>query len=215
ASKTGFSTKVVSYKVVLPASRAGEPLNGVREQLNWMLAKYVPQLDSIVLSYSNIRFLEESGTMLNESPFVIFPIMVQLLTWMPQPGMVITGTINMQSSDHIGVLLYNTFNASIPAERIPRGTYKWVSSAERNAIADTLSTADDADALEESEEAEHKEQTGDENANEGEFQAETSLGEWVLRDTEEALVSVNGGMITFTIVDVIKMNDLISVVGSL
>lgn len=35
------------------------------------------------------------------------------------------GTINLQSRDHIGVLLHGTFNASIPSDLIPKDRYRW------------------------------------------------------------------------------------------
>ncbi|KAG5459343.1 MAG: hypothetical protein BJ554DRAFT_264 [Olpidium bornovanus] len=40
------------------------------------------------------------------------------------------GKVTIQSPSHIGLLLYGTFNASIPAEEIPEDEYEWAAEAE-------------------------------------------------------------------------------------
>ena len=35
------------------------------------------------------------------------------------------GTVNKQSSDHIGLLAFGIFNAAISSERIPRDRFSW------------------------------------------------------------------------------------------
>jgi len=46
----------------------------------------------------------------------------------------IVGTINLQSPDHIGLLLYGTFNASIPSEFIPKDKYTFNPNKNYNRI---------------------------------------------------------------------------------
>ena len=42
------------------------------------------------------------------------------------------GQINLQSEDHIGLLIYGTFNASIPKAHIPSESYEWRATEEAN-----------------------------------------------------------------------------------
>jgi DNA-directed RNA polymerase I subunit RPA43 len=43
----------------------------------------------------------------------------------PPPSSCLAGVINLQSRDHIGLLLHGTFNASIPSDLIPKDRYRW------------------------------------------------------------------------------------------
>lgn len=55
---------------------------------------------------------------------------------------VIDGTINLQSPDHIGLLLYGTFNASIPSEFIPKDKYVFNRNKSYNGSDSTNSDPD-------------------------------------------------------------------------
>lgn len=44
--------------------------------------------------------------------------------------MIVEGTVSLQSSDHLGLLVFNTFNVSIPASNIPKNKYKWKRNSE-------------------------------------------------------------------------------------
>lgn len=76
-------------------------------------ARYDPIVKGITLNYSNIRYLEDSGQLINESPYCLLRIRVDLTIFAPQVGSWMIGTVNKISSDHIGIIVYNLFNASI------------------------------------------------------------------------------------------------------
>ncbi|KNE65332.1 hypothetical protein AMAG_10974 [Allomyces macrogynus ATCC 38327] len=52
-----------------------------------------------------------------------FHISAELLAFAPTAGARLTGVINKQSPSHIGLLVYNLFNASIPAAQLPDGAF--------------------------------------------------------------------------------------------
>ncbi|KAF9924718.1 hypothetical protein FBU30_005357 [Linnemannia zychae] len=107
----------------LPPIFVTKPIEGIHEQLNGFLMRYMPQVDGVVLAHSDLRLLQTSGKIMYDSPYCHFWISVKLLVWRPIKGSILSGTINLQSPDHIGLLLYGTFNASIPSEFIPKDKY--------------------------------------------------------------------------------------------
>lgn len=52
------------------------------------------------------------------------------------------GTINLQSPDHIGLLLYGTFNASIPSEFIPKNEYEFNPNSSYSRVKQNLTDDD-------------------------------------------------------------------------
>ncbi|CDH51781.1 hypothetical protein RO3G_05052 [Lichtheimia corymbifera JMRC:FSU:9682] len=201
-SYSAFSEIVGKLYVHLAPMWAGNVMEGVTEQLNAFLMKYVPQLDGIVLAHSDTELITEKGQIRNDSPFCHFFIRVKFLVWKPKKGTKLVGRINLQSQDHIGLLIFGTFNASIPKARIPSDTYEWRSSVDS------------------SEEPVTKDQDEDDNEDENEDiqqdaeQQRSQYGEWINKSTG---VPVGGddGIVEFNVVDIIEANDILTVGGSL
>ncbi|KAF9912907.1 hypothetical protein EC991_007519 [Linnemannia zychae] len=131
----------------LPPCFTSKPIEGIQEQLNGFLMRYMPQVDGVVLAHSDLKLLQTSGRIMYDSPYSHFWISVKLLVWRPVKGSTLSGTINLQSPDHIGLLLYGTFNASIPSEFIPKDKYvfnpnKSANNDESNSMATSLMTGE-------------------------------------------------------------------------
>ncbi len=110
-------------------------MNGIVNYFDSLLLKYDPIIKGITLNYSNIRYLEDSGQIINESPYCLLKIKVDLTVFAPQMDSMLIGTVNMISPDHIGIIVYNLFNASIASKDLKgKWTQKydaWIS--EKNA----------------------------------------------------------------------------------
>ncbi|KAI9592659.1 hypothetical protein BDF19DRAFT_450537 [Syncephalis fuscata] len=124
-TNTEFKRITVRINVTLPPCYVANPLVGVQEQLNRFVLRYMSEVDGVVLAYGPIQFLQRNARIMYDSPFSHFFISTTLLVWRPSIGMILAGTINLQSRDHIGVLLHGTFNASIPSDLIPKDRYRW------------------------------------------------------------------------------------------
>ncbi|CCH45295.1 DNA-directed RNA polymerase I subunit RPA43 [Wickerhamomyces ciferrii] len=117
------------------------PLEGLKSQhLDNMIMKHFAPANGVVIGYDNLKLSDEhsynAGGNNNEdddeeetqfitaklnahSPFAFFWINVDLLVWRPSIGDVVEGLIYMQSPSHIGLLINDTFNASIKKNFIP------------------------------------------------------------------------------------------------
>ncbi|KAG1445821.1 hypothetical protein G6F56_009779 [Rhizopus delemar] len=201
SSTSSFSQVVARLYIHLAPMWAGKAMEGVNEQLNAFLMKHVPEVDGIVLAHSDVKFASDKGKIMYDSPFAHFFISVKFLVWKPKKGSKLVGRINLQSEDHIGLLIYGTFNASIPKSRIPSTTYEWKVSEE--------------DMVAESEEAEEEEEENKEvEENNSEIRKRTQYGEWINKDNG-ASIGGEDGTLEFNVVDIIEANDILTVTGSL
>lgn len=94
---------------------------GIDEKLNRMLLKYSKEFQGVVVSYSNIRDLDRLAEIYFDSPLLHFKVTVDFLVFAPKIGDLITGCVNKQSSDHLGLLVCGFFNAVV-CEMVG---YKW------------------------------------------------------------------------------------------
>lgn len=111
-----------------------QPLEGIKSQhLDPMLMKNFAKANGVVVGYDNARLssehFTESGDVIAKvnahSPFAFLWVSVDFLVWKPQVGDSLEGLIYMQSPSHIGLLINDTFNASIKKNNIPE-TWQFV-----------------------------------------------------------------------------------------
>lgn len=127
-----FQKITTSLYVSLAPCHLANPINGIKEQhLDPLVMTYFHKAQGVVLSYSNIKLSEDNITTDSQenpisiarvegsSPFTFLWITVDFLIWRPQIGDVLEGYIYMQTASHIGLLLHDTFNASIKKYNIP------------------------------------------------------------------------------------------------
>lgn len=94
-------------------------------------------VDGVVISYSNIRFLQKMGRIMYDCPFLHIDITAQFISFSPKVGsslgftatvtlisQCIVGVVNKQSPDHVGLLIYDIFNGSIPSHHLT-AKYEW------------------------------------------------------------------------------------------
>ncbi|KAJ2613474.1 hypothetical protein H4S08_002176 [Coemansia sp. RSA 1365] len=221
---SSFSECTAKLTVTLAPVHSSDHWAGIYETLNSMLLHFVPQVRGVVLSYTKVKMLSNAALLFNDSPFGQLEISAQLLLWRPLSGMALQGAINVQSPDHIGLLLWDTFNASIPASLIPKDKYEWrpfsdeevAARALRNGTITNNAADDQKDNDDDAESATtSKAQSGDGSVFNaaGAPDARFGSGEWVLKGTSQSVGS--NGSLSFVVVDVIRADDVLSVTGAL
>ncbi|KAF9586157.1 hypothetical protein BGW38_009154 [Lunasporangiospora selenospora] len=199
STASAFSENTVKLYIHLPPCFAAKPIEGIQEQLNGFLMRYVPQVDGVVLAHSDLELLQSSGRVMYDSPYSHFWISVKLLVWKPIKGSVLYGTINLQSPDHIGLLLYGTFNASIPSRLIPKDKYEFSNDLSKPRAKKAKAN----DTIKEDDSQEEDESSMDSFLN----------GEWVVKGTGESIG--DEGVIGFEVAELVRTNDMLTVTGSL
>jgi len=119
--------KTVTTRLYLPLS----PLYSLHpwlslesDHLDPLILTYYPPLRGIILSYRNIRFNQGGARIQADSPFAFTWVTVDFLLWCPHKGDFLEGWVNLQSESHVGLLVLNTFNVSVPRGKIP-GPWRW------------------------------------------------------------------------------------------
>lgn len=114
-----FALVATSLVVSIPPVFASRPRDGVEELLDSMLMRYIPALRGVVLSHSNLTFLESNAQIKADCPFAVCRVAFNAMVWSPRIGMKLAGKINLCSPDHVSLLIHRTFNTSIPRHHIP------------------------------------------------------------------------------------------------
>lgn len=199
-----FSTKLY---VSLAPSNISNPINGIKAQhLDPLVMSYFPKAKGVVLAYYNIKLSPENESVDQDnkriklakispsSPFTFLWITVDLLVWRPQIGDILEGYCYMQTASHIGLLVHDTFNASIKKYNIPN-SWNFVPSQLDEFEYDNENTTTDG---------------GDNTNNNSGSRDFKSLGHW----EDENSLKIEG-KITFTIKNIYITNNLISIDGTL
>lgn len=113
------------------------PVEGIKSQhLDPLIMSYFASAGGVVLAHYNLRLYGQQphskdvkspaktqepviAKIMYDSPFAFLWISVDLLVWKPVAGDVVEGWINLQSPSHIGLLIHDTFNATIKRDVIP------------------------------------------------------------------------------------------------
>lgn len=202
----GVSNCIIRVPIELYVSLAPmylqTPLQGIMKQhLNPMVMKYNNKVSGVVMGYENLTILDSNPNDEDEkveklvkvtpdTPFSFTWCKVDLFVWQPQVGDVLEGNIFIQSASHIGLLIHDSFNASIKKNNIP---YDWTF------IQD-----------------EQEEDVNEDSRDEGEAGSKPkgrrtgSLGHWVDADGQQI-----DGKLKFTVRNIYTTGRVVSVDGTL
>jgi DNA-directed RNA polymerase I subunit RPA43 len=92
--------------------------------------RYTTALGGVPTHIISAALEERSGAIVGDAPGVNCSAKANYMVFAPQPGQLLIGEVNAVSSDHIGMLIYNNWNASIPRAHIP-AQYEYDHEVER------------------------------------------------------------------------------------
>lgn len=78
-----------------------------------MLLFYLCRHNGVPVAYGNICWLDSVGRIHADNPLIHFSVALDFIVFRPKIGSYVSGTVNKVSTDHLGVLIHNLFNASI------------------------------------------------------------------------------------------------------
>ena len=97
-----FQVATTSLVLSVPPIFAGNPKGGVEEILDSMVmrylhskpssklfsnsVRYVPALQGVVLSHSNLKILNNTATIRGDSPFLVCTVVFDATVWSPRVG---------------------------------------------------------------------------------------------------------------------------------
>ncbi|KAJ3796192.1 hypothetical protein GGU11DRAFT_789349 [Lentinula aff. detonsa] len=192
--ETAFQVVQSSLVISVSPVFSSNPRAGIEELLDSMIMRYIPALDGVVLSHSNLTFKEDTAVIQADCPFLVCKILFDATVWRPLVGMKLVGKISICSPDHISLLIHKTFNVSIPRHHIPTEEWEFEYGAAENdpefgAGAEEVGTE------------------MDEGVGEG-------SGRWVHRVTASS-IGGEDGYLELTVIGLTVANEMLSLIGSL
>ncbi|KAF8647147.1 hypothetical protein AX16_006978 [Volvariella volvacea WC 439] len=208
---TAFQVIKATMVVSVPPRFAANPRAGVEEMLDGMVMRYIPGLRGVVLSHSSLVFLDKAATIKADCPYLVCNIGFDALVWSPAVGTKLIGKVNICSPDHVGLLVHQTFNVSIPRHHIPTDSWEFEYGAAENDPEFGPAAAEQGEGDEgEKKEGESEEAKGEKDSQEH----ASSAGRWVHRLTADPLGGQKG-YVEFTVIGFTVANEMISLIGSI
>eukprot|EP00794_Sanderia_malayensis_P016694 gene16694-18388_t len=116
--------EVVSEKEVRLSPRyIGRINDGIRETLDMDVLNYSDELNGVIFAYNQVKCLEMSACIYDETPFMYFKVTVKYIVFKPKIGKKIKGVVNKIGHGHIGCLVHDCFNAWIQKPNISSKNY--------------------------------------------------------------------------------------------
>ncbi|KNC75501.1 hypothetical protein SARC_11976, partial [Sphaeroforma arctica JP610] len=98
--------------------------------------RYNDVLGGVLLCYDTLRAQQTSARTISDSPFGHFDVDASLLLFAPIIGSEMVGIVHKVSEDHVGILVFGSFNVSIPKNFIhsdlmyDKDEFKWYDPAD-------------------------------------------------------------------------------------
>jgi len=196
-----FKVFQATLALSIPPVFANNLKAGAEEMLDSMVMRHISALQGVVLSHSNLQFLEPAATIKADCPFTNVHVGFEAAVWCPQIGMKLSGRVNLCSPDHVSLLVHRTFNVSIPRRHIPADVWEFEYGPAEN--DPEFGAAAAADKEQPAEGGEHEESSSIEGS-----------GKWVHRITGMVLGGPSRDL-EFTVIGLTIANQMLSLVGSI
>ncbi|KAJ9118558.1 hypothetical protein QFC22_003778 [Naganishia vaughanmartiniae] len=198
-------------RLSIPPVFAGDLTRGAMEMLDSLVMRYTPALQAVLLAYSNIQFADTTANILNDCPFAIADVSFNAVVWSPKIGHRLAGSHSLSSASHISLILYKTFNVSIPIHNIPLDEYEFDEDVSAAEIRET-----DGEVLDSDEEESSDEEDDDDDSEVIAAAKEEIIetGRWRNKRTGK-LLGAGGEEIAFTVTGLQVSNQMLSLTGSL
>ena len=107
-------TKHVKMPLHLSPAFLDQPMEGIREQLNRSVMRYVEAHEGVLLSYTGLRMGRPTGRISYDAPEIHVRVEFEAKFFSPKVDNVIQGTVSRIGHDHIALLVMGVFNATVP-----------------------------------------------------------------------------------------------------
>eukprot|EP00924_Labyrinthula_sp_SR-Ha-C_P013814 maker-scaffold_5-snap-gene-14.3-mRNA-1 protein AED:0.00 eAED:0.00 QI:14/1/1/1/0.33/0.5/4/269/182 len=117
-NKDLFSVVTVTAFSSLPPAYMGNELFGVTEQLQYNLLKYDEKLDGLIISFENIKFLDEYGTTQVQSPNIYHRYSYDGTIFRPRVGLQVSATSTYIDAESLNLTYLNFVQVIVPAYQL-------------------------------------------------------------------------------------------------
>lgn len=119
--------KKVTQNLALQPWCLGNLKESIKNLLDYKIGKFDKEFNGILLSYKNLRILQNVGTIRNDNADIHFQVQADYFIFRPYVGATLIGMVNKKSTTHLGILVHRVFNVVIPRPTEEPGNM-WVGS---------------------------------------------------------------------------------------
>ncbi|CAH2236788.1 DNA-directed RNA polymerase I subunit RPA43 [Pararge aegeria] len=106
--------KKVTQNLALQPWCLGNLKDSIKNLLDYKIGKFDKEFNGILLSYKNLRVLQNVGAIRNDNADVHFQVQADYFIFRPHVGAMLKGIVNKKSFTHLGILVHRVFNVVIP-----------------------------------------------------------------------------------------------------
>ncbi|XP_059047127.1 DNA-directed RNA polymerase I subunit RPA43 isoform X2 [Achroia grisella] len=117
--------KKVTQNLALQPWCLGNLKESIKNLLDYKIGKYDKEFNGILLSYKNLKILQNVGSIRNDNADIHFQVQADYFIFRPHVGATLKGIVNKKSPTHLGILVHRVFNVVIPRPTEEPGN-KWI-----------------------------------------------------------------------------------------
>ena len=117
-SNPAVHTKEIELRLYIAPAWLADPMEGIREQLDRMVLRYVDQLDGVLLSYEDLRLKMSAlgqplGRIRDDLPEIHLRVIFTATYFAPKAGDRMDCMVSRIGTDHIALLVMGVFNGTV------------------------------------------------------------------------------------------------------
>ena len=117
-SNPAVHTKEIELRLYIAPAWLADPMEGIREQLDRMVLRYVDQLDGVLLSYEDLRLKMSAlgqplGRIRDDLPEIHLRVIFTATYFAPKAGDRMDCVVSRIGTDHIALLVMGVFNGTV------------------------------------------------------------------------------------------------------
>ncbi|KAL1516791.1 hypothetical protein ABEB36_000649 [Hypothenemus hampei] len=112
--ESGVLKRECKYHIALHPAQLNNFSESIKSELGRKIGRYEQLFNGILLGFENLKLLSSLGAIGPDNCYIHIDIQGWFFVFQPQIGLKMTGTVTRTTKNHIGCLVYNTFNISLP-----------------------------------------------------------------------------------------------------
>lgn len=113
ASKESTLEKTINLTVAIPPRKLGAVHKAINDHLDALISKYVPEAEGVMLKWSNLQILSDSGIILDDQPYTFWKIKFTAHVLEPIPGRLFKGKIHKIQKEYLIVRAMEILTATV------------------------------------------------------------------------------------------------------
>lgn len=103
------------YEMTVPLAlrHMGKEKSAIRERLNDLVNQYVPEIDGILIAWSDMSILSDRGIISGDQPYIFWKIKFQAQAFRPSEGKVVQGRVHRMLKNYFIGTALNSFNVTV------------------------------------------------------------------------------------------------------